>query len=100
MTAEQYWHDDPYLAVSYRKAYELSLEAKNREAWWQGFYIYEASCAALAGIMKGKARYPKNPHEIGDKPVDVKEVRKKIKDSLTDLKLAWDRKYGRRESNP
>lgn len=98
MTYEEYWHKTPYLAVSYRKAHDLSLEKKNAEAWWQGFYFYEAITSALS--FKGKVQYPKKPHELKTNPEeDAKKERKRIKDSLTSFKAQWDKKYGRRENN-
>lgn len=73
MRAEDFWHGDPAWAKAYRKAEELRLDRVNREAWWQGMYIYEALCNASPlfrafGKKGAKATpYPAEPYDIKPK---------------------------------
>ena len=93
MTYSEYWEKTPYLAVSYRKAYELKTESKNRDAWWQGVYVHEA----VASAILPKIKYPTRAHDIS--PVDqedaAKREREKAKAQLNLRMMALKQKYGR-----
>lgn len=68
MTTEQYWEQDPYLAVAYRKAYRLKRKAENEHAWLQGIYNYYALSVSLANAFKKSGQRDKTYLE---QPIDL-----------------------------
>jgi len=67
MTPEQYWEQDPYLAVAYRKAYRLKRKADNEQAWLQGFYNCYAFTVSLGNVVRNPGQRTQNYLE---KPID------------------------------
>jgi hypothetical protein len=45
MTYDEFWNQDPSLAIVYRDAYEVKRRMKEEEMYQQGLYIYHALCA-------------------------------------------------------
>ena len=82
MTYDQYWNDDPELAVHYRKADEIRIDRQNQLIWLQGLYIYEALCDVApifnAGAKKGtKVRpYTNQPYSITERSRKLEEQEK------------------------
>lgn len=68
MSYEQYWEQDPYLAIAYRKAHRLKREAENEYAWLQGIYIYDAFAVVLANAFKKRGTKDENYFE---RPIDI-----------------------------
>ena len=68
MTYEQYWESNPYLAVTYRKAFELKRKLDNEQAWIQGLYIYDAFSVSLANAF---AKRGATTQKYFEKPVDI-----------------------------
>ena len=68
MSEEQYWEGPPRLVKTYRKLYELQLEKKNQEAWWQGYYFYKALDTIAFNLTRKQTQpsssYPKEPLRI------------------------------------
>lgn len=103
MSREEYWDLDPYLAVSYREAHQLTSERENGDAWWQGVYIRDALLSALSNTMPGMKKripYPEKPYRVTPLSKEEKEEakrkeREKAIRSLTAWKEAWDKKNGR-----
>lgn len=104
MTYEQYWYGDPYLTVVFRKAWELRKEQINHEAWWQGFYIYEAFSVVAHNLLlkKGKRpeEYPREPHRLTPLTEEERREKKKaVHDQLTNYfqakKKAFEENNGR-----
>ncbi|MEG1683711.1 MAG: hypothetical protein RR295_07765, partial [Oscillospiraceae bacterium] len=67
MTYEQYWMEDPFLVVAYRKADKLRFERRNYEMWMQGLYTYEAICD-VAPILQAFAKSGTRAIPYRDKP--------------------------------
>ena len=61
MTYELYWDGRPELVIPYRKADVLRQKRSNNDAWLQGVYIR----LAVASTLDKKAKYPKEPFDIG-----------------------------------
>lgn len=66
MTADEYWCQDVWLVVQYRKAYRKQQEERNYEMWLQGFYIHDAFRAVLEGAFGSNKSEP-----YMSKPVDI-----------------------------
>lgn len=79
MTFEQYWNEDCCLTKYYRKAYEISRDRKNWEAWLQGMYIYEALCDVsplLRAFAKNGTKadeYASEPYALTSKQIEDKK---------------------------
>lgn len=55
MSYDEFWNQDPYLAVYYREAHEYRRDETNQKLWWDGLYHYIAVSTALSNIhMDGK----------------------------------------------
>ena len=67
MTYEQFWEQDCELVKYYRKSAEIKESIKNREAWIQGAYIYEALCN-VAPILHAFAKKGTKPAPYRDTP--------------------------------
>jgi hypothetical protein len=68
----EYWHGDYTQLAHYRKAYELSRDRANHDAWLQGGYIYDALCM-VAPMLHAFAKrgtkpmpYHKEPYKLGE----------------------------------
>lgn len=60
MPYNEFWHGDPWLAASYRKAYVERRKAENTRDWLQGAYFYNAITAAMANAFRKKGAQPVN----------------------------------------
>ena len=67
MTHEQFWHDDPLIAVHYRNAEKLRNEKRNQELWLQGMYIYQALCD-VSPVLNAFAKKGTKPTPYIEKP--------------------------------
>ena len=56
MTYNEFWHGDPWLAASYRKAYVERRKAENTRDWLQGAYFYNAVSTALVNAFRKKGQ--------------------------------------------
>lgn len=84
MTAEEYWHGDPYLVKFYREANELRREVINQDMWLQGLYNYNAFNAVMEtfsyGLSGKKGSRPKGymqyPIAITEREKEAEKQRK------------------------
>ena len=60
MTYDEFWHGDPWMAASYRRAYVERRKAENMRDWMQGAYYYNAVSTALANAFRKKGARPQN----------------------------------------
>lgn len=59
MSYDEFWNQDPYLAVYYREAHELKRDEENQKQWWNGMYTFIAVSTALSNIhFDGKKHKP------------------------------------------
>ena len=68
MTPTQYWEQDPFLAIAYRRAYRLRREAENEQAWLHGLYVCDAFGVVLENAFSKRGAKKKTYLE---KPVDI-----------------------------
>lgn len=94
MSYEQYWEQEPYLAVAYREAYRLKRKYDNELAWVQGIYAYDAFGVVLANAFKkrgGKAyNYLEKPMDIfplteAEKKRKLEEENKKMQEAMKQM---------------
>ena len=80
MSYDEYMYGDCERAKYYRKADEIRQRRKNTEAWWQGYYFYEALSNAVIAVgfpRKGiQPKYPERPHSITQDEKDLENKRK------------------------
>ena len=58
MTYDEFWRDDPWLALYYREAWIEKRKAENRRDWLMGAYVYNAMSITLANAFKKKGSKP------------------------------------------
>ena len=87
MTYDQFWNDDPMLAMYYRKAMELKTERKNQELWLQGMYIYEALCD-VSPLLHSMAKKGTKAKPYPDKPYSITETQRKREVEEEERKVA------------
>lgn len=68
MTPDQYWKGDPYLVQVYRKLKLSERENRNAEAWWQGYYFYQALDVIAFNLTREKGKQAEN---YPDKPLRI-----------------------------
>lgn len=54
MTYDEFWRDDPMLALYYREAWIERRKAENHRDWLLGAYYYNAIATALGNAFKKK----------------------------------------------
>ena len=77
MSADEFWHGDPWLAVAYRKADEYRVSRADEMAWLQGRYVYEA-IVDLAPIFNPFSK--KQPRDYPDMPYLAKDRERRDKE--------------------
>lgn len=79
MTSHQYWDEDAMLTKQYREAFKLMQSRKNKDAWLQGRYVYEAMSSALSALFSKNRSdiypYPSEPFPITKEEVEDRERR-------------------------
>lgn len=81
MSYKEFWEDNPYLAVVYRKRHRLLREEKNQQMWMQGLYTLLAFRSVLSGF------FSKSPEPYCEKPLPIfktSEERKKSQEEQID----------------
>lgn len=71
MSANEYWHGEPRLALDYRKAYEIRTSLHNQEMWMQGLYFYKAVSSIASQIL---AKPGKPPEKYPQYPIPMTEI--------------------------
>lgn len=104
MTADEYWHGNPYLVIGYRQAHELDIRRRNEELWLQGKYFFDALMIAFSNLnFDGKKRkvnqYNEKPYDLygkteQEKKQEKEQAKQKVIDSLNAWKKAFDAKKG------
>ena len=104
MTCDQFWLDDPFLAVAYRRAYELRIEAENQRAWLQGLYNYNAMSIAINNAFSNKKqKYINKPIRLfppteDEKKAQIEETRRKLVERLNAFKDEFERRQKKKEA--
>lgn len=62
MTADEFWHGDPWLAYSYKKAHALRNQRESEKMWLQGLYNYHAFATALSNLHFDKKNHKVNKY--------------------------------------
>ena len=77
MSAEEYWHGDPELAVGYRQAWKMRMQSAYLAEWRQGRYVLEA----LGAVLAKDHQYPEEPLFSVESPEEA-EARRSEKGML------------------
>ena len=77
MSYDEFWNQDPYLAVYYREMHEFKRDEENQKQWWQGLYTYIAISTALSNIhLDGKK------HKVNQYLQEPLRIRPKTEEEL------------------
>ena len=80
MTYDEFWLENPFRVVAYRKAQEIKNDVKRYEIWEQGAYFYESLVNASV-LFRDLAKKGSKPEPYPDKPYGIKQREK------TDIEL-------------
>ena len=81
MSYDEFWNQDPFLAVYYREAHEFKRDEENQKLWLGGLYSFIAISTALSNIhLDGKKhkvnQYLREPIRI--RPKTDEEIRAEV----------------------
>ena len=77
MSYQEFWHDDPYLAVYYRDAHELKRDEENQKLWLNGLYSFIAISTALSNI-----HFDGKKHKVNSYLQEPIRIREKTEEEL------------------
>ena len=88
MTAEEFWHGEPWLCSAYREALRMRHDESMSSEWRQGQYVLAALQVALDGALNGGkagAEYPARPAGMSDEWTEAADEadRKSFFDGMT-----------------
>jgi hypothetical protein len=97
MTNEEFWYEEPRLAIAYREAQKLRNDQINQQLWLQGLYNYDALTATLSSISFGgkqpkKHQYAKEPYDLHPHKQTPEQIRQQLVAELDAWKEAFDAK--------
>lgn len=101
MSAEEFWHGDPNLAIAYREAEKIRRDNRDLSQWQQGRYVFEALLAASPAfreISKGiNHPYPPKPLMFDEESYLSEEEKQKLamdknKNTFLEMMYAANRK--------
>ena len=102
MSYEQFWEDDPTIALAYRKADGIRRRRRNEELWLEGVYVAEALNATVGNMFRkgNKYQYPAEPLPITEEEQrehrerEQKAKMERIKAAFTAKALAMNARMG------
>lgn len=78
MSYDLYWHGDPRLVTTYRKAHEMKIAQKNEEMWMQGIYNLRAFKTVAEAVVIGlSGKNGSKPGEYPTEPFPITEAEQK-----------------------
>ena len=101
MSADEFWHGEPWLVQAYYKAHKLRNEQRNQELWMQGLYIYNAFGAVLTTALSKnhKEKYIDKPIELYPKPKSKQEIENERKrEQLAKILNSWKKGWEKNQS--
>lgn len=75
MSYNEFWLDNPWRTISYRKAHKIKEEMKKTDFWTLGAYFYE-SLANTSIMFRDFAKNGSKPKPYPDRPYGIKEEQK------------------------
>ena len=73
MSYDEYWNGPPWLARSYREAYEMKMENEEWARWRMGAYNYHSLLCAAPIMRAAFSKTEVKPGKYPDKPWPVTE---------------------------
>lgn len=74
MTYDQFWRDDPTIALAYKKSNKLLQEINKWNNWEEGMYTYEALCK-VSPVLHAFAKKGTKPLPFSEEPYGLKQLR-------------------------
>lgn len=94
MTNEEFWYEEPRLAIAYREAQKLRDEHLNQQLWLQGLYNYDALSVVISNAFGGKGgkkqKYLTEPIELHPHKQTSEEIKQQLVSELNAWKEAFD----------
>lgn len=80
MPFTQFWDEDPWLVVAYRKANDLRRQRTSEELWLQGLYNYNAVATAIGNAFRQKGQQSQHYLEEPIRLIPYSEQEQKIRE--------------------
>ena len=96
MTYDEFWLDNPFKVVTYRKAYKIKQNMEDHRMWLQGAYFYESLVNAsvlFRDLVKGTVRpkpYPSKPYGLEEKVKSEDELAEEAANERLKAKIHFD----------
>lgn len=96
MSYDEFWLENPYRVVAYRKAHKIKQEMRNHEMWTQGAYFYESlanTSVLFRDLIKGTPKpkpYPSKPYGIEEREKTEEEKEEAAANERLRAKIHFD----------
>lgn len=95
MTIDEFWNGDPWLTVTYRKAWDIKRHNENFRAWLHNKYTMDAIACALHGSKQ--APYPEEPYPLTKEDM-ARVQRRKIEERAKHLRAQAESSKRKKEA--
>ena len=101
MTAAEFWDGDPWLAVAYQRAHDVTRQRQSEEMWFMGLYNFRAVSTAISNAFRAKGTRPQKyleepirviPYTEEEKAAIAERERQKTIDYFNKLAKKWESK--------
>ena len=96
MSYDEFWLENPFRVVAYRKAQKIRDDMENHRMWTQGAYFYESlvnTSILFRDMVKGSQKpkpYPSKPYGIEEKPKTEEELAEEAAHERLKAKIHFD----------
>ena len=96
MTYDEFWLDNPFKVITYRKAHKIKQEMEDYNMWQQGAYFYESlvnTSVLFRDLVKGSVKpkpYPSNPFSVKVKEKTEDELAEEAANERLKAKIHFD----------
>lgn len=96
MSYNEFWLENPFRVVAYRKAQKISEELESHKMWIQGAYFYESlvnTSILFRDMVKGSQKpkpYPSKPYGIEEKLKTEEELAEEAAHERLKAKIHFD----------
>ena len=96
MSYNEFWLENPYRVIAYRKADKIRTEIEERRMWTQGAYFYESlvnTSILFRDMVKGSQKpkpYPTKPYGVVEKPKSEEELEEEAANERLKAKIHFD----------
>jgi hypothetical protein len=96
MSYDEFWLENPFKVVAYRKAEKIRSEMEDHKMWIQGAYFYESlvnTSVLFRDLVKGSVKpkpYPVKPYGIKERVKSEDELAEEVANERLKAKIHFD----------